>query len=1348
MLRNHALLFFIALISSFIIVSPQTASNLCLAGQYLPAGSNSTCLQCPSGKSSTFGATICLDNPNGATCMPGEGLYYSPTGISCRSCPRNTFCANGACATLDNSDQSVGCNLCPPGTASLASGAVMCTLTHPPTSQPPRPCPAGSGMVQGIATGCYPCGPNSVNDGTSNVCRSCSTLQPSTTSRPIFGSYRPNNDGSRCVIYCYAGYMKNETTGLCQECPQGMASSAGYSTCAPNIPTCGKGQGTVYTNVISCRPCPPKSFCSNGQCLSTTNNDPLLGCNACGSGESAVISGASSCTRSRATLCPPGTGQQPLIKYGCYNCTSNTYNDGTNARCMSCPADYVPNTLRTGCVIRTCPAGWARRQNASSSSSSMSGSSSPAPRRGVNSSTISVCSKCPPGFMSAPSSVHTPCSQVNMICGPGRGISVPLGTSLQSLTPSLNQIATCSSCARNSYCDTGGCGTSSILISQGREMDSDPYTCTPCPHNTFASMTGAVACTGIGGRDLCPPGTGLGARGSLGCYNCTGDTINPGNGSTCLPCPRNLIANPQKSQCISRPCPAGTFSPSGLESAGCRRCAPGTASTVGARVCTAVGVTCGPGKYVLLISRSPLRYGCDSCPVETYCPSGQCLSPYVGSGFSSSGSSTSNSGGSSGSSGSSGSGGSGGSVPKSPTSKSTTLPANYNGGCMPCPQDSRAGIDGAIACTRTRTDICPPGSGQKRQLYMGCYNCTSLTVNDGKNAFCSKCPVRTVPNPTFTTCRPACPAGTGYLSSPNDDFSSSDPCVPCPEGTFNGGTTLKCQECGLRQWSKSGATVCSPCPYPYISLWIKNEFESCINYPSSINMGFSLNQILLLVAIVTLIYLILHALIFVDWEMKLLPPAERQLRLAAKDLEEKQRLEMQKELEERNASHNKKRMSLSKVELQKANQHDTAHSWDLLKMAGLISLTSIPFFDSISNFAFAFGSNLFTIELLYFTMLLELVQFTFFFTYLYEVGATPKLPFPIPTFAYFEVYDSIFKMMITFLISIPWLIINLPFWFPLILFGAILWITKLFFVGRIAFMWLFFWTGKIDHPRIPEFFDMKVFNKEIYTKTLVVSVPMLVIKAVNNEQLNNWTVLNIASTFISVVSLFDACYRLVYYKILKKINMEDVPVSVIVCNIDFLVIDPNDPKVNARLTSSQESLHPSHVKYPHGGGGGAGQNFDGSTKSPMTPGSGRRSMTSHDVSDSTDVEYHHAHNTNPTSSSSSSRLSSRLQNMSPSSGRASEGTVTWTSSPLNDSNANNHKSPSSRLVTRQSLSKQRLRGSISGIGGGGGGGDEDANEKISTIIQEVTTQMIQLKSKIDEVVLDLDDKKQEFEIDD
>jgi hypothetical protein len=50
------------------------------------------------------------------------------------------------------------------------------------------------------------------------------------------------------------------------------------------------------------------------------------------------------------------------------------------------------------------------------------------------------------------------------------------------------------------------------LIGQGYDIDNDPFTCTPCPLNTYATTTGAIACTGPSTRQ-CPAGTGLGLTG-------------------------------------------------------------------------------------------------------------------------------------------------------------------------------------------------------------------------------------------------------------------------------------------------------------------------------------------------------------------------------------------------------------------------------------------------------------------------------------------------------------------------------------------------------------------------------------------------------------------------------------------------------------------------------------------------------------------------------------------------------------------------------------------------------------------------------------------------------------------
>ena len=239
------------------------------------------------------------------------------------------------------------------------------------------------------------------------------------------------------------------------------------------------------------------------------------------------------------------------------------------------------------------------------------------------------------------------------------------------------------------------------------------------------------------------------------------------------------------------------------------------------------------------------------------------------------------------------------------------------------------------------------------------------------------------------------------------------------------------------------------------------------------------------------------------------------------------------------------------------------HRWGDIKLAfGFLILTTIPVIDSITDIAYLMTNDFWGMPApsnFFFAYLLPILSLTSIFTamghfvfHLFELNAWCKFRLvPIPKSLSYENYDDLFKVLSV----VPWMIMNLPFWFPWLVLGCFLYITKIFAVGKVANFWLYVWTGG-NAFQTDTFIDAKLLNTAIYSEILYETLPQLIIQVLNSTLLNSWTTLSIFSVAFSILSACSGVYRTFFYKTVRKIKLKDIPLIVEICGIKFIDIDP------------------------------------------------------------------------------------------------------------------------------------------------------------------------------------------------
>lgn len=438
-------------------------------------------------------------------------------------------------------------------------------------------------------------------------------------------------------------------------------------------------------------------------------------------------------------------------------------------------------------------------------------------------------------------------------------------------------------------------------------------------------------------------------------------------------------------------------------------------------------------------------------------------------------------------------------------------------GCVQCGRTSAATGFGAVQCQPMSNDtnfICPPGSGTKK-VYSGCYRCSASKVSNGTSNICTKCPPNSVPNSESTGCRSFCPPGKGYFNGEyvNDDLvNQASVCNLCPAGTYNPGSFWRCQTCGSSYFSTLGSTACQRCIYPFISDTIGGKYRSCDDDDAPLSMSATPLQLSALIIFTGLAYVSALSFLYLS-----------------------------------NGTNNKD----TGINIYNKTPHTP---WTWKNILGLVVITILPLLDAMTDGFFVFSSMMRNVYFFIFSGLFPLGQLLLFLRHIYVIGATPRLPIPIPrALIFFENHNIFSKFVITTMISTPWLVINSLFLISWLFVGWVLYICKLMSVGKIEQVWLYIWTGR-RYRNLPKL-NQEFANWTVLGKILFESIPQLLIQTINNSLLSNWTIVNKVSAACSILSILNGLYRLLFSKLFGSGDLLGAPIIIRIFDFELLVIE-------------------------------------------------------------------------------------------------------------------------------------------------------------------------------------------------
>lgn len=537
---------------SFSDIEGASECNYCPPGTFNPvSGSNSSddCIKCETGGSFKFGAT----NENVCeSCSPG----FKKIDSLCELCPPGTY---------SNISDALICNKCPGGYYNDQTGKTSINDC--------KPCDKGWYSFEG-AIECTPCPPGEFNNefASSKVCSICPE-----------GKYSESNS-SYCKI-CPLGTYSLEGYGSCNLCPKGSFTN---STESNYCLLCDTGAYLNYEGGDQCILCPPGTYndkfgaqseddcikCPKGTYSSTVSVRDISRCIPCPSGTFCNYEGMS-----KPNSCPKGTystliGSKSIDN--CINCPKGTYSDiqgiVSETACKSCPTGHYSSTL--------------------------------------GAANIDECIPCPLGTYTK---IDRPTNETDCIpCEAGSYSSKPGESCIPCPRGTYNEKQ-----QSFDYRDCIECELPKITASTGSKNYSDCfecpegyyvsqfYTCDPCPVGTYFNTSKPY--TDLPSpKDCIPCGEGY--------YQPLLAQISP---QACIPCASGMYGPfTNNKECI--PCGAGRYSLNlgGKQLDSCDLCPPGTWSDVIIANTSEVCLVCAPGLFNNQ-SGGNSKYSCELCPPGT-----------------------------------------------------------------------------------------------------------------------------------------------------------------------------------------------------------------------------------------------------------------------------------------------------------------------------------------------------------------------------------------------------------------------------------------------------------------------------------------------------------------------------------------------------------------------------------------------------------------------------------------------------------------------------------------------------------------------------------------------------------
>ena len=372
--------------------------------------------------------------------------------------------------------------------------------------------------------------------------------------------------------------------------------------------------------------------------------------------------------------------------------------------------------------------------------------------------------------------------------------------------------------------------------------------------------------------------------------------------------------------------------------------------------------------------------------------------------------------------------------------------------------------------------------------------CPIGTISNSNNSACVACPVGTLANNIkgATECVSVCPNGYGINAGHSSASSSKSACGECNDGYYQQGGSAECMACNRYQSTDgTGASSYESCEFPRQSFWMDLQTSSGRYFPcSAVCIGLSDAAAGVIALALAVVVLILYA-----WAK---PPVNT----------------------------NKK-------------EHSAYNT-----LVVLLFYCTIPVLDYLSDVAYLLTAQYYNYILFWLSVAAILGPAIVFARRLRFKGIKAKFwILPMPSCLFYEEYDSIFKIMFTFVLAIPFILINSPVLIPEIIVGIFLQATKVLAISRVSNVWYYILTGDESHA-CADIVDTQVLNEAIFTNIAYKTLLHIGVQVVNNTLMNRWTIFAKISIVCSGLNTLNGLYQVLYFKLYKRINIIDIPLRV------------------------------------------------------------------------------------------------------------------------------------------------------------------------------------------------------------
>jgi len=482
----------------------------CLAGMYQPTNGQTSCLECPAGKStggqkgqlecqacaagkySEAGSSDCTDCPPGKIGTSSGDVTYSG-GLSLASFSlldnvvQNTLapCITGTYTFVDlsnsatNGGQGQGAKCTVVCTAGAISSITVTTSGSGYSGGTNLEIAANalgnnSGLVSinnlttPVSTGCAFC-PNGKSSiaGTSITCVDCNITTP----------FSVTSVTSTCVSACPARSISK--TNYCETCPPGYFLDAADSVDMTNCKKCPAGKYSYGGE--GCSECSAGTFSAEGSdsctpcAANTISASTASSCAYCNTNFETLQNSKTECT-----ACTSGKYSQPGSAVGsiniCTPCLAGSYLAGSS--CSTCPAGTFANAAGlTACVI--CPSGRYSAAGAKECIPCPVGRYSPDASSGGQQD---ACAACPLGRYSR--GEQDPGGAVCTICEAGK----------YGFDDTAAGSVICRDCAAGEFSDAGSIACTPCAVGSSCASTTGCSSCAYCPIGKYASSTQQSDC--------------------------------------------------------------------------------------------------------------------------------------------------------------------------------------------------------------------------------------------------------------------------------------------------------------------------------------------------------------------------------------------------------------------------------------------------------------------------------------------------------------------------------------------------------------------------------------------------------------------------------------------------------------------------------------------------------------------------------------------------------------------------------------------------------------------------------------------------------------------------------------